>query len=145
MMRIGPCYLPWSRCAPRENSTILLPSALVVLLLTAGCVARRNVNNWQPQDGSASSAYYECFRQAQQSYATASASRSYGSATASTDTNDDMLCACMAAKGYALRKATTTETVVGVVTSPIWIPVGALVVIGEGMSGSPPKRWIGCP
>ena len=122
-----------------------LPSALVVLLLTAGCVAPRNVNNWQPQDGSANSAYYECFRQAQQSYATALATGTDDSATVSTDTNDDMLCACMRGKGYALRNATTTEMVVGVVTSPIWIPVGALVVIGEGMSGLPPKRWVGCP
>ena len=48
-------------------------------------------------------------------------------------------------KGYSLRKPTTTETVVGIATSPLWVPLGALVSVGEGMSGAPPKRWIGCP
>ena len=69
-----------------------LPYALV-FLLAAGCVAVQNPGNWEPQDNSASSAYYDCFRQAQQSYGSASASRTYGSATVSTGTNDDMLSA----------------------------------------------------
>jgi len=121
----------------------------LLLLLTTGCVAVENPRNWQPQAEATQSVYYDCLREAQQGYSHASfgagAGAAYGSATSRVETNDDMLCACMAAKGYALRKPNTTETVLGVVFAPVWVPLGALAAFGEGMSGSPPKRWIGCP
>jgi len=120
-----------------------------VTLLTAGCVSVQNPRNYEPQDTSTSGAYYDCLRQAQQPYGTASvgggAGAVYGSARSSVDTNDDLLCACMAAKGYRPRKATTAETVVGVTFSPIWVPFLFLAKMGEGLSGRPPHHYIGCP
>jgi hypothetical protein len=118
-------------------------------LLTSGCVAVHNTRNYEPQDGSTQSAYYDCFREAQQGYSSANvnATPTYasGSAKSTVGTNDDLLCACMAGKGYSLRNPTTTETVMGITTSPLWVPFGVLVSMGEGMSGAPPTRWIGCP
>ncbi len=126
-----------------------LPCCVVLLLLTAGCVAVENPRNWQPQDGSTQSTYYDCLKEAQQGHASASfgagAGAAYGSAKSSVETNDDLLCACMAAKGYALREPNTAETVLGVAFAPVWVPLGALAAFGEGMSGAPPKRWMGCP
>jgi hypothetical protein len=118
-------------------------------ILITGCVAVENPGNWQPQDVSTRIIYYECFKEAQQAVASGGfgvgAGAAYGSARASMKTNDDLLCACMASKGYTLRKANTTETVLGVAFAPVWVPVSAIAAIGEGMSGDPPKRWIGCP
>ena len=55
----------------------------------------------------------------------------------------DPECGCMPAKGYTLGNPNTTEAVLGVVFAPVWLPRGALVAVGEGMSGEPRKRWIG--
>ena len=38
----------------------------VVLLFTLGCVAVQNPRNYEPQDSTAESTYYDCLRQAQQ-------------------------------------------------------------------------------
>ena len=125
------------------NTKRLLVLVAVPVIVT-GCVSVENPRNWQPQDSSTDSAYYDCLREAQQGVASASfgASRggAYGSARSSAKTNDDLLCACMASKGFSLRKPTTTETVLGVAFSPVWVPLGAVAAIGEGITGDPPKR-----
>src|SRR5437899_5636089 len=106
----------------------------VVLLFSLGCVAVQNPRNYEPQDSTADSAYYDCLRQAQQPYGSASVGAgggaAYGSAKSTVGTNDDLLCACMASKGYRQRKATTTESVMGIVFSPIWIPAVFLAKVG---------------
>jgi hypothetical protein len=116
-----------------------------VLIMVAGCVAVENPGNYRPWNSSTQGDYYQCLQEAQQSYASVNANRAYVSAKASTGTNDDLLCSCMTAKGYSPRAATTTETVLGWTLSPLWVPLAALASIGEGMSGQPPQRWIGCP
>jgi len=55
-------------------------------LLIAGCVVVQNPANWQPQDSASSSAYYDCFKKAQQLYGYASSSRNYANASASINT-----------------------------------------------------------
>ena len=109
--------------------------------LVTGCVSVENARNWQPQDGSTNLGYYDCLREAQQPYANAGA----GSARSSIGTNDDILCACMAAKGYRLREPSGTETALGITFAPIWLPAVFLAKIGEGMGGQPPHHYTGCP
>ena len=63
----------------------------VVLLFSLGCVAVQNPRNYEPQDSTADSAYYDCLRQAQQPYGSASVGAgggaAYGSAKSSRARN----------------------------------------------------------
>src|SRR2546428_9292209 len=95
---------------------------VVVRVMSVGCVTVRNANNYEPQDGGVSSAYYECLSGSQQGHM--SVNRFGGIAGAKT--NDSLLCACMASKGYSHRKATQTELAMGWIFSPVWVPLRIL-------------------
>jgi len=96
--------------------------------------------NWRPQDSAVQGKYYDCLRDAQQGYATTSAGVAvspYGGLMPADEvalprTNYHMLKSCMQARGYEKREATTTEIFVGVVFSPIWVPLCTLAAIGSG-------------
>lgn len=104
--------------------------ALTWLAVFSGCVSTRSPQNWTPQNGAVSGSYHECLLQAQQPSSSAFVGGSrygvYGRADASAKTNKELLCSCMGSKGYALRRATTTEVVVGLSLSPVWVPFSLL-------------------
>ena len=78
----------------RRAILLFLPS--LVLL----CSCAKNPRHWLPQDASVERAHAECLQQ-----------------------GEELLCSCMAAKGYTLTRLSTTEQVmIGIVTSPIWLP-----------------------
>ena len=99
--------------------TIALVVAVVVF---AGCVTITEPNNYRPATNDRSEIYYNCYREAHQPQA--SATPGYGSS--GMILNRDMLERCMGAKGYNLRKATTGETIIGLLTFPIWFPFALL-------------------
>ena len=109
-------------------------SYLVVALLLGGCVSVENARNWQPQSSAVDKDYYQCQRDAQQGYSSASVTVNpyggAGSAESKAKTNYGLLASCMRAQGYNKREATTAETVVAIVTSPIWLPLVLLAWIG---------------
>jgi hypothetical protein len=113
---------------------------MALALAVAGCVSVERVQNWQPQNDTTQQAYHECLREAQQPHPSSGAASSRVAGT-----NHDRLCSCMVAKGYRLREPSTTETVAGWATAPVWVPLFFAAKIGEGVTGKPPQNWIGCP
>ena len=107
---------------------------IVTALLLSGCVSVQNPKNWQPQLSSVDKDYYQCLREAQQGYSSASITVTpyvgAGSAESKVKTNYGLLASCMKAQGYNKREATTTETVVAIATSPIWLPFVLLGWLG---------------
>jgi len=100
---------------------------VVMALLLSGCgVSRMKVSNWNPNDSSRASTFYECLQQAQQVEAKAGfAANQYGavgSARAGAMTNKQILEACMNAKEYHLRGITGGELVFSIITLPLAIP-----------------------
>ena len=109
-------------------------SCLLLGSLLGGCVGVANTGNWQPQSSSLDKDYYQCEREAQQGYSSASAtvnpSGGSGFARSGAKTNYGLLSSCMKAQGYSKRAATTTETVLALVFSPIWLPFVVLAWMG---------------
>jgi hypothetical protein len=102
----------------------------VVAVLLGGCVSINHADNYRPASDSRARDYYECFQNAHQPVAASSfgANRyaASGYAAAGMKLNAEMLESCMQARGYRLRSPSTPETVIGIATSPIWIPLGIL-------------------
>jgi ABC-type spermidine/putrescine transport system permease subunit II len=100
---------------------------IIPLMLLTGCsVSRTKVKNWNPNDYSRASTFYDCLLQAQQveSRADFGANRycAAGSARTGAKTNYDILVACMNANGYQLRPITGGELIFTLITLPISIP-----------------------
>lgn len=97
---------------------------VVVAMLLTGCgVSRMKVANWNPNDYSRASTFYECLQQAQQVESRADfGANQYGAAGRARTgaiTNKEILVACMNAKGYQRRAITTGELVISIITLPL--------------------------
>ena len=105
------------------------PLLVAVLVAASGCVSAMTARNYVPQTTGVDAAYYECLREAQQTYAWAGGY----AASAGAETNVGMLKSCMGAKGYRKRDASTAETWVGLTTAPVWLPL-CLVAATSGVN-----------
>lgn len=97
---------------------------VLMAMLVTGCgVSRMKVQNWNPGNDLRGSTFYECLQQAQQVESTAgfvaNQNGATGGARTGAKTNQDMLVACMNAKGYQLRRMTGGEVVSTIITSPL--------------------------
>ena len=110
--------------------------ALMTMLLTGCGVSKIKAKNWNPNDYSRASTFYDCLQQAQQIESRAGfGANQYcaaGSARTGAITNKKILVACMNANGYQLRAITGGEFVFSLITLPISIPFALLRVdVGE--------------
>jgi hypothetical protein len=103
------------------------------LLAAQGCLlgpSAFQVNDYRPQTSETPQAYYQCLQGAQQPHAgaqfAAGGGSAYGSASSGIVSNRGLLCACMAADGYALRSITGGEVAVDMAFLPVTIPLALL-------------------
>jgi len=112
------------------------------LLLVAVAILPDHVLDYRPQTLATSRTYYQCLQDAQQPYAggrfAAGGGTAYGAMSSGVVTSSELVCACMGAHGYTLRRATGGEVAVDAVLLPIEVPFALLGAQGSLIDGACP-------
>lgn len=99
--------------------------------LLAGCVTVTNPANYRPQSANLTQDYYQCTVAATGTAGAVAWNQYGGSGNVGARTDPNLLLQCMQARDYRVRKATTVEIIVGIVTSPLWFPLEFLGVLAD--------------
>ena len=118
---------------------------LVAVAILSGCMLGPypdHVLDYRPQTLATSRTYYQCLQDAQQPYAggrfAAGGGTAYGAMSSGVVTSSELVCACMGAHGYTLRRATGGEVAVDAVLLPIEVPFALLGAQGSLIDGACP-------